>query len=85
MLTDEEKRKTELLIIEIVREHFALKSSDSITMKTNIYDDLGGDSLDMSEIAMEAEDQFGREFKSDDADPRTIADLYRMALESIAG
>ena len=40
---------------------------ETITMDTNIMDDLGADSLDVAELIMSLEDEFGIAISDDDA------------------
>lgn len=42
-------------------------SADSITEETNIVDDLGADSLDVVELIMSVEDEFGLSIPDEDA------------------
>lgn len=42
-------------------------SADSISADTNIVDDLGADSLDVVELIMSVEDEFGLQISDDDA------------------
>jgi acyl carrier protein len=46
---------------------------DSITMETNLIDDLGADSLDVVELIMALEDEFGVSISDEDA-----AQLYTV-------
>ncbi len=46
---------------------------DSITMDTNLIDDIGADSLDVVELVMELEDTFGISISDEDA-----AELYTV-------
>ena len=44
---------------------------DKITRDTTFQDDLGADSLEIVELVMEMEDQFGREIPDEDAENLT--------------
>lgn len=44
---------------------------DKITRDTTFQDDLGADSLEIVELVMEMEDQFGREIPDEDAEKLT--------------
>lgn len=44
---------------------------DKITWDTTFQDDLGADSLEIVELVMEMEDQFGREIPDEDAENLT--------------
>ena len=45
-------------IRELLAQQFEV-SADSISMETNIVDDLGGDSLDVVDLIMSVEEEFG--------------------------
>ncbi len=58
------------MIFEKVRDALASQfelDADSITMDTNLIDDLGADSLDVVELIMELEDDFGVVISDEDA------------------
>ena len=58
------------MIFEKVRDALASQfelDADSITMDTNLIDDLGADSLDVVELIMELEDEFGVVISDEDA------------------
>ena len=64
------------MIFENVRDALAQQfevEPESITMDTNLIDDLGADSLDVVELIMELEDEFGVTI-SDEA----AAELYTV-------
>ena len=64
------------MIFENVREALAKQFEqdlESITMDTNVIDDLGADSLDVVELIMSLEDSFGVTISDDDA-----AELYTV-------
>ena len=56
----------------ILAQQFEL-DSESITMDTNLIDDLGADSLDVVELIMSLEDEFGIAISDNDA-----AQLYTV-------
>ncbi len=53
-------------IQEVLSEQFEV-SADSITLDTNLVDDLGADSLDVVELIMSVEDEFGLSISDEDA------------------
>ena len=58
------------MIFENVRDTLAQQfevEPDSITMETNIVDDLGADSLDVVELIMSLEDNYSISISDDDA------------------
>ena len=64
------------MIFENVRDALAQQfevDPDSITMDTNLIDDLGADSLDVVELIMSLEDMFGISITDEDA-----AQLYTV-------
>ena len=65
------------MIFENVRDALAQQfevDPDSITMDTNLIDDLGADSLDVVELIMSLEDMFGISITDEDA-----AQLYNVS------
>ncbi len=64
------------MIFEKVRDALATQfelDPESVTMDTNLVDDLGADSLDVVELIMELEDEFGVAISDEDA-----AQLYTV-------
>jgi acyl carrier protein len=58
------------MIFEKVRDALAAQfelDAESVTMETNLIDDLGADSLDVVELIMELEDEFGVTISDEDA------------------
>ena len=53
-------------IREFLAQQFEV-SADSISMETNIVDDLGGDSLDVVDLIMSVEEEFGISIPDEDA------------------
>ena len=53
-------------IKEILAQQFEVPA-DSISVETNIVDDLGADSLDVVELIMSVEDEFGVQISDEDA------------------
>ena len=58
------------MILEMIQNILAQQfevSADSISADTNIVDDLGADSLDVAELIMSVEDEFGFSIPDEDA------------------
>lgn len=53
-------------IRELLAQQFEV-SADSISIETNIVDDLGGDSLDVVDLIMSVEEEFGISIPDEDA------------------
>ena len=53
-------------IRELLAQQFEV-SADSISMETNIVDDLGGDYLDVVDLIMSVEEEFGTSIPDEDA------------------
>ena len=53
-------------IRELLAQQFEV-SADSISMETNIVEDLGGDSLDVVDLIMSVEEEFGISIPDEDA------------------
>ena len=57
-------------------------SSVDITMDTSFEEDLGADSLDLFELVMQCEEEYGVEFPSDDLENmKTVGDVMRFIKE----
>ncbi len=62
-------------IIELVADKLC-KKKDEITMKSRLVEDLGADSLDVVELIMAFEDEFGVSLPDEEiAKMKTIADI----------
>ncbi|MBX6394836.1 MAG: acyl carrier protein [Alicyclobacillaceae bacterium] len=58
---------------------------DKVTMEASFKDDLGADSLDIVELVMELEDEFGMEISDEDAEKiSTVAEVVQY-IESRQG
>ncbi len=56
---------------------------EEITMETNISDDLQADSLDLVDLVIDMEDEFGVEFPEDDIDSiKTVGDVVNFIEEN---
>ena len=63
-------------LTELLAEQFSVEP-ESITMETSFEDDLGADSVDIVELSMGLEEEFGIEEMSEDDLPnmKTVGDL----------
>jgi len=72
-------------ILSKVREMVASqlgKSEDEITMESSFIEDLGADSLDLVELIMSMEDEFGIEISDEDAESIiTVQDAINFISE----
>lgn len=65
-------------LTELLAEQFSVEP-DSITLETSFETDLGADSLDLVEMSMALEEEFGVEEMSEDdaAEIKTVGDLVK--------
>jgi acyl carrier protein len=69
-------------VIEIIAERLS-RDKASITEASNVVADLGADSLDIAEIMMDLEDQFGVKLE-EDQDLKTIGDIVKYIEGKVA-
>lgn len=68
-------------VINIVSEQLSV-SKDEVTLTSNFIDDLKADSLDLVELVMEFEDEFGITVPDDDYEKiRTVGDAIEYIKE----
>lgn len=66
-------------IAEIIEEQLGTVSKDEITEETSFKDDLGADSLDLFELVMRCEEEYGIEFPSDNLENiKTVGDVLNF-------
>lgn len=71
-------------IIEIIREELSIDSSQEITEGTVLREDLEADSLNLVEVVMSLEDEFGVELSEDELDTIiTVGDLEKYISNRI--
>ena len=79
-LTDKEMTKVQDILI-----HQLGITREQITPEARLMADLGADSLDMVEIAMKAEEEFGHTLPEDEAEKIvTVDDLYEAVGEHLS-
>ena len=74
------------MLFETVKENLAKQfeiDPETITMDTNLIDDLGADSLDVVELIMSLEDSFGITISDDDAAKLTTVGAIVDYLDKI--
>jgi acyl carrier protein len=73
--------ETEEKVKEIVVEQLGV-SADEVVLEASFIDDLGADSLDIVELVMAIEEEYGIEIPDDDAEKiQTIGDAVRYIDE----
>tara|TARA_B100001939_G_scaffold347632_1_gene369868 strand:+ start:2564 stop:2794 length:231 start_codon:yes stop_codon:yes gene_type:complete len=66
------------IVIKLVAEHFDI-SKDSVKVESDVFDDLGADSLDSIELVLELEKNFDIEVTDDEIDNiRTVQDIIDL-------
>ncbi len=64
-------------VIDIVVEQLGV-DKDEVTMEKSFVEDLNADSLDLTELVMALEEQFGTEISTDEAQElKTVGDVVR--------
>lgn len=77
--------RTEIMskITEILSQQLGVREKD-ITMNADLFNDLGADSLDDLEIAMDLEDEFDIEIEEDECnDVHSVEDLINLIVDKI--
>ena len=67
---------------ELIAEQLDVEDKDSIAMESSITDDLGADSLDVVDLVMALEDEFGVEIPEDQVENiKTVGDIVKYIEE----
>lgn len=67
---------------EIIKEQLNLDGGTEITAETSFKDDLGADSLDLFELVMALEEEFGLEIPSEELEGiETVGDVIEFMKE----
>ena len=81
-MTEAKKENTFELVKRIVKENLKVEDESTITMEAGFIDDLKADSLDIVEVIMAFETEFGVEIPDEDAEKiLTIGDAVRYIDE----
>ncbi len=77
------EKSVERRVIEIIVEQLGV-SEEEITMEASFIEDLGADSLDLVELIMAMEEEFGIEISDEDAEKiQTVQDVANYITEHI--
>lgn len=69
-------------IAALIEEQLGTIDASEITEETSFKDDLNADSLDLFELIMQCEEEYGVEFPSDDLENmKTVGDVMRFIKE----
>ena len=71
-------------LCELIAEQFGVEP-DSVTADTSFVDDLGADSVDLVDLSMALEDEFGlEEMEADEIESiNTVGDLYKYMQDHL--
>lgn len=77
------EKSVERRVIEIIVEQLGV-SEEEVTSEASFIDDLGADSLDLVELIMAMEEEFGLEISDEDAEKiQTVQDVINYINERI--
>lgn len=77
------EKSVERRVIEIIVEQLGV-STEEVTLEASFIDDLGADSLDLVELIMAMEEEFGLEISDEDAEKiQTVQDVVNYINEHI--
>jgi len=77
------EKSVERRVIGIIVEQLGV-SEEEVTMEASFIDDLGADSLDLVELIMAMEEEFGLEISDEDAEKiQTVQDVVNYINEHV--
>jgi acyl carrier protein len=77
------EKPVERRVIEIIVEQLGV-SEEEVTLEASFVDDLGADSLDLVELIMALEEEFGLEISDEDAEKiQTVQDVVNYITEHV--
>ena len=77
------EKPVERRVIEIIVEQLWV-SEEEVTLEASFIDDLGADSLDLVELIMALEEEFGLEISDEDAEKiQTVQDVVNYITEHV--
>lgn len=77
------EKSVERRVIEIIVEQLGV-SEEEVTLEASFVDDLGADSLDLVELIMAMEEEFGLEISDEDAEKiQTVQDVVNYITEHV--
>jgi acyl carrier protein len=77
------EKPVERRVIEIIVEQLGV-SEEEVTLEASFIDDLGADSLDLVELIMALEEEFGLEISDEDAEKiQTVQDVVNYITEHV--
>jgi acyl carrier protein len=77
------EKSVERRVIEIIVEQLGV-GEDEVTPEASFIDDLGADSLDLVELIMAMEEEFGLEISDEDAEKiQTVQDVINYITEHV--
>jgi acyl carrier protein len=77
------EKPVERRVIEIIVEQLGV-SEEEVALEASFVDDLGADSLDLVELIMALEEEFGLEISDEDAEKiQTVQDVVNYITEHV--
>ena len=69
---------------ELISDQMGVVDPKTLTLKTSIVDDLAADSLDLVELEMDIEEEFGIEISQEDAaGMKTVSDIIELIRKKV--